>query len=803
MSTKADQGDRLVPPIETLPLTCTHWGTYRISSENGVPVSLLGFEDDPDPSPIGNAILETIHGPSRIRKPAIRKGWLEGNHDQGRDRRGNDSFVEVEWDLALDLVAAELERTRSTFGNESIFAGSYGWASAGRFHHAQSQLRRFMNMFGGSTNSTNSYSYASAEVILPHVVGAMSQLLIDHTSWKAVAQGAKLVVGFGGMARRNAQANAGGAGQHCQHQDMLAARDAGVEFVNVSPAKDDADQELEAHWLPIRPNTDMALMLGLAHTLVKENLHDEAFLERYCVGFDLFLPYLMGDVDGQPKDTKWAGKVTGIPSDEIEQLAHRMASVPTVLNVSWSLTRQQNGEQNYWMVIVLAAMLGDIGKVGCGFAVGLGTVNGVGSHRAHLPWAALPTGKNPVETFIPVARISDLLLNPGKSFQYNGRNLEYPDIRLVYWAGGNPFHHHQNLNQLREAWQKIETVVVNEPAWTPLAKHADIVLPTTVGLERNDLGASPRDSYLIASKKAADAHGEALDDYEIFSRLADRLSLPDKSDRGFEREFTDGRTAEEWLRVLYDESRTRGNARGFDLPEYEKFLEAGFLRLELPQTPVTLLEKFRQNPNSHPLKTPSGLIEIFSETIAGFGIEDNPGHPVWNEPSEWLGAKKTKSFPMHLISHQPERRLHSQLDDSAHSRAGKINGREPCRLNPQDARRQNISDGDYVKIFNDRGSLISVASIDPNIRPGVLMIATGAWYDPDWDGDDRCCKHGNPNVVTSDQPTSSLAQGPSAQTCLVAIKRFEGPVPEVTAFGPPKFDILSDEVLSQWKQAKC
>ena len=161
------------------------------------------------------------------------------------------------------------------------------------------------------------------------------------------------------------------------------------------------------------------------------------------------------------------------------------------------------------------------------------------------------------------------------------------------------------------------------------------------------------------------------------------LSLPDKSDRGFEREFTDGRTAEEWLRVLYDESRARGHARGFALPEYEKFLEAGFLRLELPQTPVTLLEKFRQNPKSHPLKTPSGLIEIFSETIAGFGIEDNPGHPVWNEPSEWLGAKKTKSFPMHLISHQPERRLHSQLDDSAHSRAGKIEGREPCRLNPQ------------------------------------------------------------------------------------------------------------------------
>ena len=126
---------------EPSPLTVSHWGAYRVDTRNGVPVAIRGFEDDRDPSPIGQAILDTREGPCRIGKPVLRRGWLERNDDRGL--RGRDTFVEVEWDEALDHVAAELERVRNDFGHESIYAGSYGWASAGRFHHAQSQLRRF------------------------------------------------------------------------------------------------------------------------------------------------------------------------------------------------------------------------------------------------------------------------------------------------------------------------------------------------------------------------------------------------------------------------------------------------------------------------------------------------------------------------------------------------------------------------------------------------------------------------------------------------------------------------------------
>src|SRR5207237_8032967 len=123
-----------------------------------------------------------------------------------------------------------------------------------------------------------------------------------------------------------------------------------------------------------------------------------------------------------------------------------------------------------------------------------------------------PQGVNPVRTFIPVARIADLLLSPGQEYDYDGGRLTYPDIRLVYWAGGNPFHHHQDLNRLRRAFARPDTIVVHEPYWTATARHADVVLPTTVTLERDDVGCGRNDGYVIAMPRALEPCGQRRDD---------------------------------------------------------------------------------------------------------------------------------------------------------------------------------------------------------------------------------------------------------------------------------------------------
>lgn len=761
-----------------LPLTSSHWGTYRALVSNGRVQDLLAFEHDADPSPIGSGILDVQDGPTRVDSPMVRRSWLDGGPGARPERRGLDPFVEVGWDEVNAIVAAELERVRSNYGNQAIFGGSYGWASAGRFHHAQSQMHRFLNCIGGYTRSKFTYSFAAAEAIVPHILGSFRAYLDTCTSWNVICDHTELFVCFGGLPLKNGQISQGGTGSHIQRASLRNAGRARIQFVNVSPQKSDMLEEVGGDWLAIRPNTDTALMLGLAHTLEVEGLSDRCQLDRCTIGFDRFLPYLMGETDGIPKSAEWAAEITEIPAETIRRLACRMAASRTMISVSWSLTRQDHGEQPFWAAITLAAMLGQIGLPGGGFGFGYSAMNFVGGHFTIPPAVSLPQGRNPVGSFIPVARISDLLLNPGMPFDFDGERHVYPETRIVWWAGGNPFHHHQDLNLLLRAWERPETIIVNEWCWNSLAKRADIVLPCTTSLERQDVAVTPRDPYLVSMSKLTEPFGQARDDYEIFAGIASVM--------GAGQDFTEGRSAEEWQRWIYERTAKRCSADGIDLPDYDTFRVVGWHRIEDPTEPVIMLKAFREDPEAHPLATPSGRIEIFSETVAGFGYEDCPGHPVWREPYEWLGNREPR-WPLHLTSNQPKDKLHSQLDHGGVSRTAKIKGRSPVHMNPADAASRGLADGDVVRLFNARGSCLGGLEIDPSIRPGVVNMSTGAWYDPeDPSQHGTMCKHGNPNVLTRDKGTSRLGQGPTAHTCLIAVELFDGPLPPVSAHEPPE-----------------
>ena len=756
--------------------TALHWGGYDPEVRDGRLVALRPIPQDPAPSPLGRSYVTSVDDELRIRQPMIRAGWLE--HGPGSGRRGAEPFVAVDWDRALDVVAGELSRVRRTHGNRAIYGGSYGWGSAGAFHFPAAQLQRFLGLFGGFVRSVNTYSTAAGDVIMPYVAGNFFRFLVDQASWPTIAAHSKLVVMFGGVPLKNAQISYGGVVRHRTSDGLRACQRAGVEFVYVGPVKDDAADFLGAEWLTPRPNTDVALMLGLAHTLVAEGLHDEDFLARCCVGFEKFRPYLMGDTDGQAKDADWAASMTGIEAGTIRGLARRMAAERTLITASWSLQRADHGEQPFWMLVSLAAILGQIGLPGGGFGYGYGSVSTVGAHTNRLNWAVLDRGTNPVEEIIPVARIADMLLNPGGLFAYNGEHYVYPDIRLIYWAGGNVFHHHQDLNRLLRAWQKPETIIVHEPWWTPMARHADIVLPATTPFERNDMVSTPRDGFLLANKRALAPIGEARSDHAIFAAVAKRL--------GFAERFTEGRDEMGWLRHLYRISQRRAAEREVRMPEFDEFWEAGLFELPAPNPPQPFLAAFRTNPQAHPLTTPSGKIELWSARIASYGYDDCPPHPVWLEPAEWLGSERAKAYPLHLVSNQPATRLHSQLDQGVVSQEAKVAGREPIWIHPEDAARRGIRDGTVVRVFNDRGQCLAGAVVTPRVQPSVVQLATGAWYDPLEPGVPGTLeKHGNPNVLTLDKGTSQLAQGSSAHTTLVEVEAYQGVPPPVSVFTPP------------------
>jgi biotin/methionine sulfoxide reductase len=391
-----------------------------------------------------------------------------------------------------------------------------------------------------------------------------------------------------------------------------------------------------------------------------------------------------------------------------------------------------------------------------------------------------------VRTFIPVARIADMLLNPGAEYDYDGGRYTYPDIRLVYWAGGNPFHHHQDLGRLRTAFARPDTVVVHEPHWTASARHADIVLPVTTSLEREDVGSGRRDTHLIAMHRAVPPVGQARDDYEVLAGLAQRLDCCDA--------FTEGRTARQWLEHLYGDWREAMLGGGHQVPEFEDFWAAGELRLPEGRPRGPLFGTFREDPVRFPLRTPTGKIEITSATVTGFGYDDCPGHPVWLEPDEWLGSPLARRFPLHLIANQPGTRLHSQLDVGATSQRAKVAGREALQLHPEDAAARGIGPGDVVRVFNDRGACLAGAVLTSSIRRGVVRLPTGAWFDPVPDasepdasepGAPPLCAHGNPNVLTADIPSSRLSQGCAGQHALVEVERLAGPPPPVTVGSPP------------------
>lgn len=536
-------------------LSHTHWGAFTPEVRDGEVIGVTPIETDLDPSPLLQNIPGSIRHQARVTAPAVRRGWLREGPGPS-DKRGADEYVEVSWDELTELLADELRRVVDTHGNEAIYGGSYGWASAGRFHHAQSQVHRFLKLLGGYTFSRHSYSLGATGVIMPHVIGTHDGLFKRSTSWDVIVENTDLLIAFGGIALKNTGVNHGGTTAHPARDALNRFRDRGGRIVSFSPLHDDIDGECEWH-API-PGTDVAVMLALAHVLAVEKLADLTFLSSYCTGYERFERYLLGVDDGVPKSPEWAAPISGLDAAELRTLARRMAAGRTLVTVSWSLQRVRHGEQAPWMGLTLAAMLGQIGLPGGGFGHGYGSMNEPGLAPVSCPLPTFPQGPNPVETFIPVAAISELLLRPGQTLAYNGQTLTLPDIRCVYWAGGNPFHHHQNLPRLRRALSRVDTVVVHDPVWTAMAKHADIVVPSTTSLERDDFSGSRNDPLLVAMKAFAPPYANSRDDYTTFSALADRL--------GFGEQFSEGRTAAQWLRHIYTEW---AGALNFSVPSFD------------------------------------------------------------------------------------------------------------------------------------------------------------------------------------------------------------------------------------------
>ena len=279
-------------------------GCLQAEVDRDTIVAVESFEEDADPSLLIQSIPSAVHARSRIREPVVRKGYLNGERNTGH-LRGLEPFVPVSWDQALDLVSNEMRRVRDEHGNQAIFGGSYGWASAGRINHARTLLHRFLNGFGGHVGQATNYSWGAAAILLPHVVGTKQPVTGPVTDWSSIVKNTDVMVMFGGFNLSHARVTSGGAGSHEYTGWLKQAAAAGVEFISISPIQCEATDFLDARRISIRPNTDTALILAIAHEIEVNELADRSFLDTYTSGYDRFRDYIRGKTDGQPKSAEW------------------------------------------------------------------------------------------------------------------------------------------------------------------------------------------------------------------------------------------------------------------------------------------------------------------------------------------------------------------------------------------------------------------------------------------------------------------------------------------------------------------
>lgn len=751
----------------------------RLSTDNGSYQEGGAYGKDTFEEPQLRACLRgrsyrlRLYSPERLLYPMIRVG-----------ERGEGRFRRASWEEALTLVATKMTQLKRTYGPTALLDQSYAGASYGVLHKSdqiEGLLGRFMGMFGCRTSSWSVPSYQGTTFSSRMTFGTIEDGNEDDTFAHS-----KLIIMWGW---NPAYTFHGGNTFYY----MRMAKQRGCKFVLVDPQYTDSAAVYDAWWIPVKPNTDAAMMAGMAHHIFANNLQDQAFIDRFVQGMDKgttplqfagkenFKDYILGTYDGVPKTPEWASAICGVPAADIRKLADLYAKTkPAALKASWAPGRASYGEQYNRMAAALQAMTGNIGILG-------GCAEGVG--KAWHPQAvAYPYDEFANVWFASIKsdRWAHCVLNyPNVKREEIGcwpreDRLDgvIPNIKGIFWQGSDWFNQLTNINKGIEAIKKLELVVCMDSTITPSGIWADVLLPVATHFERHDV-ALPwyKGHYYIHRPKTIDPLGESKTDFQIFTELAYRLEQLDpqnlagfgkrynpRADRSYF--FNPDAVDEAYLRQWWDHSVKEHHH--IDM-SWETFKKHGIYKFKLDKPHVAFRDQIEKGT---PFNTPSGKIEILSSQLANirdwkrtaYGHEI-PYIPKWIEPFESLNHPLAKKFPFHLVTPHPRERTHSIYHNIPWLR-------ETCTqevtLNAKDAKALGIQTGDTVEVWNDRGRVVLPAYVTERCMPSVAVMFEGAWMDRDANGVDRA---GNPDFLTADNPSPAGAF--AYNTILVNIRKTE------------------------------
>ncbi|MDQ2088929.1 molybdopterin-containing oxidoreductase family protein [Marimonas arenosa] len=733
----------------------------RLSTDNGA-YQGDAYGTDTEEKPQLRACLRgrsyrlRLYSPERLLYPMKRVG-----------KRGEGKFKRVSWDQALTEISQRMVHLKDTYGPTAIVDQSYAGASYGVLHKSdqiEGLLGRFLGLFGCRTSSWSVPSYQGTTFSSRTTFGTIE----DGNEDDAFAH-SKLIIMWGW---NPAYTFHGGNTFYY----MRMAKQRGCKFVLVDPQYTDSASAYDAWWIPIRPNTDAAMMAGMAYHIWDNGWHDQDFINRFTQGMDpgtmpawaqgqeSFQDYISGRSDGVPKTPEWAAEICGVSADDIKKLAEMYATTkPAALKASWAPGRNAYGEQYNRMAAALQAMTGNIGVLG-------GCAEGVGK-AWHAEAVAYPYDEfsNVWYASIKSDRWAHIVLNyPNVSREEAGlwpRNDHLdgviPNIRGIFWQGSDWFNQLTNINKEIAAIRKLDSygegeslLVCMDSTITPTGIWADYLLPIATHFERHDV-ALPwyKGHYYIHRPKAIEPMGESKSDFQVFTELAYRLGFGPAYNPKANRDYFNN---PDWVDEAYlvDWWHNVQSHQGVTW-SWEEFKKRGVYKFVLPEPHVAFRDQIE---HGVPFNTPSGRIEIFSTTLAqtpdwtrtqyGYHI---PAIPKWIEPWESLNHPLTEKFPFHMISPHPRWRTHSIFNNIPWLRE---TFSQETTMNASDARKLGIQTGDIIEAWNDRGKVVTPVYVTERCMPGVVVLHEGAWMDLDENGVDRA---GNPDFLTDDNPSPAGA----------------------------------------------
>lgn len=687
----------------------------------------------------GRSYRKHQYSPDRLKYPMKRVG-----------NRGEGKFERISWDEAIDTIARETKRIFDAYGPSSRYV-NVGTGDTGGVIYRKGLGDRFFLATGGFLPLYNSVSMGNTFAATPYTFG-----VANTASSLDSLKDTKLVILWG----HNTTETIFGASNYYFRQ----MKDNGCKFICVDPRYSNTAVAFADEWIPLLPTTDNALMDAIAYVIVSENLHNKAYIDKYCLGFDeehmpdgipageSLTSYLFGKKDGVAKTPEWAEAICKVPADTIRRLAREYATTkPAALIQGWGPQRHACGERTARGATMLASITGNVGVPGgwAGGYIGLTRKGCVG----------MPAIPNKYPGSIPALAWVDAIECPEKMTPEEGllgvKKLASPIKMILNIAGDFLANQNPDINRTVKVLQNeklVEFIVVSDLFLTPSARFADILLPGNTFFERYNIGGSWNNGdYFILSQKIVDNYYESRSEFEWLAAVADKLGVKDA--------FTGGKTEEEWVRWIVDETRAK-------IPEvlsWDELKKVGICKFKYDTPRVTFKEQI-DDPIANPFPTPSGKIELFSRRLYDMHNAEIPALPVyvpaWEGPQDALTAK----YPLQLIGWKTKARDNSTFYNNPWLKQAMT---QELWINPLDADPRGISTGDKLKVYNERGATMIQARVTPRVIPGVVAGPTGAWYDPDATG---ICQNGNLNVLTTLKKTA-LSHGNTQHTCLVEVAK--------------------------------